>query len=300
LHRVIGGGPRLAAGFIPASERRVRHMARSRAVCRLSIVLLGAAPLACTATHYGLSYSDVAQPGMSCSEAARVASATLLRLGFSPELVDAPQPGAPGKVVGHKNSGWSAGTPEPGTEYTATVTVKCSNQGAEFEAETDEPIPASLTFKTDFRSTIEKVASRRVTRPRLNDEPEAGLLIAVEPLRGGDVSGEFGSALNAAGITPVRVKIDNHTDRTYAFAAARVQLVTQEGERMDPLAAERTAQLSASLQSTLRQKQIPDGEILPKGTATGYLYFPASAYRRATLVLIDQATDEEEGFSVEF
>jgi hypothetical protein len=251
-------------------------------------------------TQHGLAHGSATQPGMPCSEAARVASGTLLRLGYSPDVVDPPKPSAPGKVVGHKNSGWSAATPEPGPQYTATVTVQCSNHGAEFDAVTDEPLPASLTFATDFRSTLEKVAARRVSRPRLGDEPETGLLIAVEPLRAADASAEFGNELNSAGITAVRLKIDNRTDRTYDFGADRVQLVTQEGERIDALAAERVGQVSASLQATMRKKQIGDGQILPKGVLSGFLYFPASAYRRATLVLIDQATEEDEGFSVEF
>jgi len=237
---------------------------------------------------------------MPCSEAARVGRGALVRLGYSADVIDPPAPGVKGKVIGHRNSGWSTARPEPGTEYTATVTITCSNQGAEFDAVTDEPVPAALTFKSDFASAIQKVASRRVTRPQLAERPEAGLVISVEPLRGGDASAEFGADLTASGITPVRLKIDNRTDRTYGFAGERVQLVTQEGERAEPLADDRVTKLAGSLHPTVRKKRIADGEIAPKAVLTGFLYFPVSAYRRATLVLIDQETEEEEGFSVEF
>jgi len=255
---------------------------------------------ACATRQPGFTQASAEQENMSCSEAVRVASGALLRLGYSPELVTAPQPGAPGKVIGHKNSGWAAATPEPGTEYTATVTVTCSNQGAQFEAVTDEGLPASLTFGLDFRAAVEKVAARRITRPRLNDQPETGLVIAVEPLRAADAAAEFGNDLNSSGITAVRVKIDNHTDRTYDFTATGVQLVTSEGERVEPLGEARVAELATSVTPILRKKRIDDGTIAPNGALSGFLYFPYSAYRRATLVLVDQATEEEEGFSVEF
>jgi len=282
---------RTGAGLGPV----LRGPARPAAVAVVLLTLC-----ACATTRSGLTHASAAQANMPCSEAVRVASGALLRLGYSPELIAAPRPGAPGKIVGHKNSGWSAATPEPGTEYTATVTVTCSNQGAEFDAVTDEGIPAALTFGPDFKAALDKVAARHVTRPRLNDQPETGLLIAVEPLRGADAAAEFGNDLSSSGITAVRVKIDNHTDRTYDFTTAGVQLVTQEGERIEPLADAQLAQLATSLHPILQKKRLGDATIAPQAVLSGFLYFPASAYRRATLVLVDQATEEEEGFSVEF
>ena len=99
--------------------------------------------------------------------------------------------------------------------------------------------------------------------------------MAVEALRSSDARSGRGFDLPADGVTRVRLTIDNRTDRTYAFAGTRVRLESQEGARAKPLT---------------------DAETVIKG----FLYFPASAYRRATVVLIDQETEEEEGFSVEF
>jgi hypothetical protein len=255
----------------------------------------------CT-TVAGRSFTTASarQTGMPCTEAQRVAKGALLRLGYSPDAAVAAQPGMPGTVIGHKNSGWSTATPEPGVEYTATVTITCSNQGAQFDAQTDEPFPGSMTFKGDFARTIQAVAARRINRPRLAERPATGLVISVEPLRGGDASAEFGSDLTASGITPVRLKIDNRTDRTYAFAADSVQLVSQEGERVEPLSDAKAGALSPDLQAALSKKRIADGRLAPQAVLSGFLYFPAAAYRRATLILIDQETEEEEGFSVEF
>jgi hypothetical protein len=274
---------------------------RARSACTAIAFVLAA----CGATQPGgltqsLTRSHTSQSGMPCTEAARVTRGALLRLGYDGGVVTPPQPGVPGTVTGKKAGGFDAITNQASHWYTATVIITCSNAGAEFEAVTDEPLPGSLTFKTDFASAIRTVAERRVNRPRLAERPETGLVITVEPLRSSDASGEFGVDLPSAGVTPVRVKIDNRTERTYAFATDRVRLVTQEGERVEPLAPGAVATRLKTDPNALAQKQIGDGTLAPKAVMSGFLYFPASAYRRATVVLIDAASEEEEGFSVEF
>jgi hypothetical protein len=237
---------------------------------------------------------------MPCSQAERVAAGALARLGYSADVVTAPRPGVPGTVVGHRLGGWVPDTDMSGPTYTVTVTVVCSNHGAEFDAVTDEPVPASLSFNSDFTGLVEKLSVRRPERRPGADPVETGLVIGVEQLRGGDATAEFGADLTASGITPVRIKIDNRTDRTYRFAAARVRLVTEEGERVDPLGETAAPPVPADLQAAMQRKRIGDGQLAPRAVLSGFLYFPASAYRRATVVLIDEQTDEEEGFSVEF
>ncbi|MGH7788727.1 MAG: hypothetical protein ACRERC_17790, partial [Candidatus Binatia bacterium] len=264
---------------------------------RVPLPVIACALLAACSTATNLTRSHVEQAGMPCTEAVRVASGALLRLGYIIGPVREPQPGVAGEVVGRRNTGWALTDPVEGTEYTATVTIACSNRGANFDALTDEPLPGSLSFKTDFASAVQKVAERRTVRPRLAENPETGLVIGVEPLRGSAASSAFDANLSGAGITPVRVRIDNRSERTYLFAGARVQLVTQEGTRIAPLAIDRAA---PAAQAEMRQRLIADGVLAPQAVLTGFLFFPASTYRRATLVLIDQASEEEEGFSVEF
>ena len=127
------------------------------------------------------------------------------------------------------------------------------------------------------------------------------MVIAIEPLRSGDARSALGADLPAAGVTPVRLTIDNRTDRTYAFAGKRVRLESQEGERAAPLTdAELATHAGGRGRRCSEQHASPTRSIAPHGVIKGFLYFPASAYRRATVVLIDQETEEEEGFSVEF
>ncbi|MDX2170858.1 MAG: hypothetical protein SF182_27570 [Deltaproteobacteria bacterium] len=255
---------------------------------RAGVALLLAALLAgCAAA--GRTRSNVSQSAMPCTEAARVAQGALLRIGYVPQSTVVPQPGAPGTVIGTKPSGVDYATYQPTGYYTTTVTITCSNAGADFAAETDEPIPGSLSFKSDFAAAVETVATRRVNRPAIKERPATGMVITIEPLRrseGGTVTGT----------TTVRVKLENKTDRTYAFAGERVEMVTQEGGRTAPLDDAALAKLSSSAAAD----RIADGTLAPGASLSGMLYFPASAYQRATVVLIDTDTEEEEGFRVEF
>ncbi|MFN8641765.1 MAG: hypothetical protein U0802_08960 [Candidatus Binatia bacterium] len=249
----------------------------------------------------GLTHGRATMPGAPCTEATRVARAALLRLGYDGDVVTPAQPGTPGRVVAHKAGGYDSVTNQAARQYTATVEVTCSNAGATLAATTDEPIPGSLTFSSDFTRTVDAVAARRVDRPHVASRPEAGVVIAVEPLRGGDARSALGVDLPAAGVTPVRLKVENRSDRTYAFATARVRLETQEGERAAPLApADVAARAGAGARQAVVDRAIADAVLAPRDAVTGFVYFPASAYRRATIVLIDQETEEEEGFSVEF
>lgn len=268
---------------------------RPRALWALGLLLAGCAAGA------GLTHSRATVPGMPCAEADRVARAALLRLGYESEVVAPAQPGTPGRVVGHKAGGYDYVTNAATRQYTATVTVTCSNAGATLAAVTDEPLPGSLTFKGDFASTVDAVAARRIQRPQLASRPPTGVVIAVEPLRGSDARSALGVDLPAAGVTPVRLTIDNRTDRTYAFASARVRLESQEGERTGPLSTAEVGKLAgAAGRQAAAEHAIADAVVAPGAVISGFVYLPASAYRSATVVLIDQESAEEEGFRVEF
>ena len=261
-----------------------------------AILLLAAG---CSVTAGGLASSRATMKGAPCAEADRVARGALLRLGYDGDVVTASQPGVPGKVVAHKAGGYDYVTNAATTQYTATVTVTCSNAGATLDAVTDEPLPGSLTFKSDFASMVDAVAARRIQRPQLASRPETGMVITIEPLRGSDASSAIG--VDLPGITPVRMTIDNRTERTYAFTAEGVTLESQEGERTAPLSSAEIGKRAGPAAARAAAKHaIADAVVAPHAVIKGFLYVPVSAYRRATVVLIDQETEEEEGFSVEF
>jgi hypothetical protein len=247
------------------------------------------------------SVARVAENGMPCSQATAIARQALLKLGYTVAAVEAAKPGAPGRVVGERNTGWTPRIAETGSVYTTAIQVTCSDTGATFEALTDEGFTRRMGLRRDFPPAIAELLTRKVNRPRAKQEPDRGLLISVEPQRGRDAGSEFGTDLPASGVTPVRLKIENRTERTYGFERAQVKLVTQEGRRVDALAVDVLGQrLGEPLQAQLAAKLITDGDLTPGATRTGFMYFPAAAYRRATIILLDRESDESEGFTVEF
>ena len=166
---------------------------------------------------------------------------------------------------------------------------------------TNESFFRRLDLRQAFGSAVSAMAESKVERPRLKDAPELGLVIAVEPKRAREAGAEFGADLPASGITPVQVKIENRTERTYSFQRDQVKLVTQEGQRMEALAPDEIgSKLGDGMRTQLEQKMIGEGELVPGATLQGFMYFPVSTYRRATVVLLDQESEEPEGFSVEF
>ncbi len=238
---------------------------------------------------------------MSCHEATEVARAAMFRLGYGIEKVVPATPQAPGRIVGRRNSGWAAGTPEGGDAYTAIIEITCSDQGADFTAVTDEPITSRITFRQRFNDAIAEMAKRQVREPSLDKTPRQGLVITVEPQRSSQARSVFGADLLAAGVTPVRIQIHNRTPRAYGFERGDVQLVSQEGERVEPLPIEKAvAKVEPEVAAQMRAKLIGEGNLAAGESRLGYLYFPASAYRRARVVLTDLENDESEGTSIEF
>jgi len=148
---------------------------------------------------------------------------------------------------------------------------------------------------------MDAVAQRPLRRVRRADTPPPPLSVEVEPLLPSQAATEFGAELSTAGIAPVRLRIENRTARVLQFAPRRVRLVKQQGERTVPLPfAEAGARMSAGTKEKMRRVLASDTEVQPGATYRGYLFFPAAAYRRATVILIDRANGEAEGFSVEF
>lgn len=170
--------------------------------------------------------------------------------------------------------------------------------------------------------------------PVAAEEKVRGVRVLLDPIRGYATLLDFEANLDAAGILPVRVQVDNGTRRTYEFDPRDVVLrVAGSRERAKPLSNGQALELlkkanlaalsSAGAQPTdatgpgdplapsdlgdvrraaeiipargLRGKQMRPGD-----RVEGFLYYPAADYDRARIVMIDSATGETEGFLVEF
>lgn len=246
------------------------------------------------------SIGSVTESGMTCAQATGVARRALLKMGYTVESVEAAKSGVPGKVVGLRNTGWTPRIAEDGDVFRTVITVRCSDSGSTFDGTTSEPFTRRLGLRRDFPDAIAAVIQQPVRPPKVRDEPEEGLIINVQTQRSRDASSAFGLDLPASGITPVQVKIENRTDRTYGFSRERVKLVTQDGRNAPPLTGRDLSEKTGSSGAALEAKLIAEGDLEPGGSRTGYMYFPAAAYRRATIILLDRENDEPEGFNVEF
>lgn len=279
------------------------------------------------------------EPALTCAQATDTARAALLRLGYTIVRLEPAQPGQPGTVVGQRESEVSPATllrygykavrgqetqPGPGggvivegdpgtdassdagTRYTATVTVTCTDAGAEFAAVSDEIGFSQLDFPNRFTAALRYKLDTKAVAPRLHDKEQEGLVVTVEPQRGRDATSAFGIDLPALGVTPVLIRLANRTPRRYRFRTADVALVTVEGTRQAPLT---PVEVVSRLGSTpaaqtaaqrVRDQALSDGELDPGATHSGYLFLPAAAYQRVRLTVTDVETEEEEGVSAEF
>lgn len=243
----------------------------------------------------------VSEPGMPCSQAIAIAGRALVKLGYTVETVEPAGPNVPGRVVGQRETGWTPRIPEPDTVRSIVITVSCSDSGSEFEASTDESFFRRRELRQGFSRAINAMAEGRIEQPRIGSQLQPGLVIAVEPQRNRGAAAEFGADLPASGVTPVHLKIENRTERTYGFQRANVKLVTQEGKSVEPLPLEAvTDRLGSGLRAKLEMKLIGEGDVAPGAMLAGFVYVPVSAYRRATILLMDRATGEAEGLAVEF
>lgn len=238
---------------------------------------------------------------MTCAQATGVARQAVLKLGYTVEAVEPAKSGVPGRVVGLRHTGWTPRIAEEEDVYRTEITIRCSDSGSTFDMATSEGFTRRLSLRRDFPPAIAAVVQQPIRRPRIREEPDQGLIIAVEAQRSRDAHAVFGADLPASGVTPVQVKIDNRTERTYAFSRERVKLVTQDGRNAAPLTAhDLAAKLGTNLPAQLEGKLIADGDLGPGANRSGFMYFPAAAYRRATIILLDRENDEAEGFNVEF
>ena len=88
----------------------------------------------------------------------------------------------------------------------------------------------------------------------------------------------------------VEVKIHNGTDRAYLIKANKVSLRAESGERVRPLEANEDSPTPV----------LTDQTIAPGAEIRGYLSFPPGSYTGARGFLIEERTQANAGFSIDF
>ncbi len=238
----------------------------------------------CIARHVRIQ-----EKGLTCADAHHLAIEAVHRMGYEISEVTKPTPSVPGMILGSRQDGIN--------KHALMVSVFCTTQGAEVEAKSDQTGLAAMDFPTEFRRSFAAAAANQAP-PRAAAAHGVDLLLV--PARDGGRE-QLGVDLSGLGILPVSVRITNHTSRTYVFKSKGVRLETAAGTHAAPLAvADVTARLSPEAASSLRQKVVERAELKPDDAASGVLLFPFDAYTGARVELLDRASNETEGFAVEF
>ena len=88
----------------------------------------------------------------------------------------------------------------------------------------------------------------------------------------------------------VEVTVTNPTPRAYRLKVAAINLRTEAGERVKPL----------DSAEDVPQPVLADQTVEGGSTVRGYVAYPPGTYTGAAGYLIEEATQANEGFSVEF
>ncbi len=276
-------------------------------------LVLGAA-IACTPP---VRQFDLKQQALTCEQANDYTLRTLQAMRFTITTLEPAAIGRPGRLRGTRK--------EQGTQN-VTVVVTCSGKGVDVDASEDGKFLGQLEFKRGFylsftavvsqAAVLEAAAREAALRPP-QERKEKGLRVLVEPVRGLAAKLDFDLDLAAAGVLPVRITISNATSRTYRFDPADVVLMQTDGARVRPLSVEDAAQRVAdaaaqpapptpsgrdrgAITQRLQQRVLSGASVSANQTAKGYLFYPLAPYVKARVSLEDQASEETEGFVVEF
>jgi hypothetical protein len=254
---------------------------------------------------------DLNNQPLTCAQANDYALRTLQAMGFT---VTAFQPAAVGR------RGTLHGTREERGTQAVTVEVTCDGKTADVDASEDGKFLGQIEFKRGFYLSFtgivqaDEITARDAALHPARERQGAGLQVRLQPVPGQAAKLDFDFDLAAAGVLPVRVTITNGTSRTYAFDPTDIVLIQKDGTRVRPLSLAAAAQRivtaphpadaaaadSGVVADRLRAHALSGDSIAAGQTVKGYLFFPLGQYVKGRVSLEDTATEESEGFVVEF
>lgn len=161
-----------------------------------------------------------------------------------------------------------------------------------------------------------------------------GVRLLLEPVHGYATLLDFEANLSAAGLLPIKVRVENGTDRVYeldpgdialrragsreraralpiADAVARLEAANLRALGIsgaqpssatgpaDPLAPSELGDVRRA-SAIINERRLRAARLRPGDRVEGFLYFESGDYDRARVLMIDAATGETEGFLVEF
>ncbi len=293
----------------------LRPVAGAGAPCGRRGLACALASLALAACTVPIRQFDLRNQALTCAQANEYAYRTLQNMGFSITAFDPAGAGRAGDLHGTRE--------DRGSTQKVTVTITCTGSGADIVASEDNRWVGRADFKRGFylaftatvtQASVTAAAAREEAERPLDQKKRKGLQVALEPLPGAGAKLEFAFDLAAAQILPVRVTINNVTPRVYTLDPSDIVLIQTDGTRVHPLSIAASAQQVAD---TIRASGAASVDVAEVGrqlqarllltrtvpanqTVSGYLYYPLAAYVKGRVSLEDQASEEAEGFLVEF
>lgn len=266
---------------------------------------------------------EIRDEELSCDEANRLAYEALTGMGFHITEFEPAEPGRRGTLEGERQ----LETPRAVREA-AVVTIDCTHAGVLVDAKEEGKVFGQADFKRGFLIAFTSVRNMAARRAEMEAKMAAGSLppslqrrdvrILLEPVRGEGAKLDFGLDLQAAGILPLRIRIDNLTARTYRLDPTAIRLTRVDRTPVEAMPADQAAahvagarppetdrspraSLSrAEIADRLRAKAFAARRLAPGAHEQGFLYFPAGEYTRARVLLTDEESGEMEGVAVEF
>jgi hypothetical protein len=287
------------------------------------VTVLASGMAACTPP---VAQYEIRERPLTCAQASRLAHDTLTGMGYE---IFAAEPATPERagtlrarratLVGFEKA--FEGAP------TVTVRIECGPAGAGIDASEDGKWLGQVHFKRAFFLSFTGVQEAAAQQKEMDARQLAGtapaslqrhdLRVEIEPLTRPQAQIEFGVDVLTGGILPVRIRIDNLTDRTYLLDPAEIRLAGADRTRVNALAPQDAAswlssarhpttgqplveESAADLGIQFREKVFTAERVPPRTSVQGFLFFPRGTYRNARLVLTEEESEETEGFVIEF
>jgi hypothetical protein len=283
---------------------------RGAVALNAALCLLLGALTACTPP---IRQFDLQNQRLTCEQGNDYALRTLQAQGFAVTAFQPAAIGKPGRLRGTRD--------ERGTQN-ATVEVRCDGKTVDVDASEDGKWLGQLEFKRGFylsftgivqAAEISEAAEREAAlHPR--EHQGAGLRVLLKPVPGQAAKLDFDVDLAAAGVLPVQVTITNGTARIYRYDPTDIVLIQADGTRVQALSIDAAAQRVVAAPhpadapvpdtSTVTQRltlhALSGDSVAANQTVKGYVFFPLGRYAKGRVSLEDRATEESEGFVVEF
>lgn len=259
--------------------REVKPMRKaSRILWGICACVLTAALVDCAAAPMRRRYA-ISEPTLTCDQANRISYRAVERLGYTVTSFTPASASGAGVIKGARGA--------PLGQETVTVKITCDADGVHVDANSDNPLLASEDFRRGFYVLFKGMTdlAQHGEAPR----PQGQVLVTIKPLVGLETKLEFGTEVTQ--VFPVRVEISNTTERTYLLEVDKIVLLTPSRERVRPLSAANGGSFA---------RMITSQALAPGANIKGYLYYPPGSYTGARGFLIEEESQEREGFAVQF